>query len=250
MADAPEITVLNGAVRLVQAPNGFRTCLDSVMLAAACPAKAGQRVLDLGCGVGGAMFSLASRVADVHVTGVELLADVAVIARDNAALNGFDGRSAVICDDICQYRVSAPDARFDHVMCNPPFMEGGKHLRSPKEGKAIAHGGAGEHVSIKHWIDCAFHNMKPGGSISVIHRADTTDKIIQAFGKRFGAVEIMPLWPKAGVDAKRVIIRARKDRKSPAILRAGVVLHRDDGTYTAEADKILRDAAPLYADAM
>jgi len=87
--------------------------------------------------------------------------------------------------------------------------------------------------------------MKPGGSLSVIHRADQTDKIIQAMGKRFGAIEIIPLWPKIGVDAKRVIIRAIKDRKTPSMIRSGLVLHENDGGYTKGADLILKSAMPL-----
>jgi tRNA1(Val) A37 N6-methylase TrmN6 len=41
-------------------------------------------------------------------------------------------------------------------------------------------------------------------------------RIIQGLGRRFGAVEIIPFWPKSGEPAKRVIIQAIKDRKPPA----------------------------------
>jgi tRNA1(Val) A37 N6-methylase TrmN6 len=74
----------------------------------------------------------------------------------------------------------------------------------------------------------------------MIHRADMVDDIILAMGKRFGAIEILPLWPKVGREAKRVIIRARKNRRSPARISAGLVLHNEDGGYTTEAEKILR----------
>ncbi len=72
-----------------------------------------------------------------------------------------------------------------------------------------------------------------------------TDDIIQALGRRFGAVEIIPLWPRLGEAAKRVIVRARKDRQTPCTLHPGLVLHEAGGGYTPETDGILRDMAAL-----
>ena len=79
----------------------------------------------------------------------------------------------------------------------------------------------------------------------MIHQASMTDDIIQALGRRFGAVEIIPLWPHAGEAAKRVVIRARKDRQTPCTLHPGLILHKDEGGYTVETDGILRDMQPL-----
>lgn len=79
----------------------------------------------------------------------------------------------------------------------------------------------------------------------MIHRADMVDKIIQGLGRKFGAIEIMPLYPKIGQEAKRVIIRAIKDRKTSARLHAGIILHQENGGYTTAADAILRDGAAI-----
>jgi len=53
---------------------------------------------------------------------------------------------------------------------------------------------------------------------------------------------VFPLWPKRGVAAKRVIVRARKGIRTPLALSPGLVLHEEDGTYTEQADAILRGA--------
>jgi tRNA1(Val) A37 N6-methylase TrmN6 len=95
-------------------------------------------------------------------------------------------------------------------------------------------------MSVKDWIDAGFHLLQPGGSLTMIHRADALDRIVQALGRRFGGVELIPLWPHAGEAAKRIIVRARKDRKTPATVHAGIVLHDAKGEYTQEADRILR----------
>ncbi len=240
MSDHNEpIHVLNRRVALYQPAQGFRTSLDSVMLAAACPAKAGQSVLDLGCGVGSAGLCLASRVPGIHLTGVEIQADHVALAEKNAALNGVP--AAFTCADIRDYR-GAPQ---NHVICNPPFSEAGKHLPSPSSAKALARGHIEADCTLKDWIDAGFRNLKNGGSLTLIHMAAETHTIIQALGKRFGAVEIIPLWPRAGVPAKRVILRAIKNRKTQAVIHPGLVLHEADGAYTAAADRILRDGGAL-----
>lgn len=262
-----EIHVLDKKVRLLQPAQGFRTSLDSVMLAAACPARGGERVLDMGCGVGGASFCLLYRVPDCHVTGIDIQRLCIDLANKNKSLNNNTIRCEFICGDVCGYNVENPAERFDHVTCNPPYLEAGAHTQSPHEGKAIALGHShspaplyppslgeggggvperGKGGGLNDWLNAGFRNLKSGGTFTIIQRADMTDKIIQGFGKRFGAIEIIPLWPRQGAAAKRVIIRAIKDRKTPAVLHAGLVLHEADSGYTPEADRILRHAASLF----
>jgi len=242
IANAPEIHVLDHKVRLYQALDGFRTSLDSVMLAAACPAGAGDRVLDLGAGVGGASFCLLWRVKECSITGIEIQQSHADLATANIALNEAQGRAEFICADIRGY---TNENRFDHVICNPPYLEAGTYTPSPSAERATALGHADEETSLNDWIDAGFRNLKSGGSLTIIHRADYTDKIIQGLGRKFGAVEIIPLYSKPAQDANRVIIRAIKDRKTPAKLHAGVILHAENGDYTAAADAILRDGAAI-----
>ena len=240
MVNEPEeIFVLNRRVRLLQPPGGFRTSLDSVMLAASCPAGEGERVLDMGCGVGGAAFCLLERVKACHVTGVEIQGEYHALAERNIELNKVEGRAEFVCADIHGYEAE----RFDHVMCNPPYLEAGNYTEAEDAGRAVALGHDGD---VKGWIDSGFRLLKSRGSLTLIHRADMLDKIIQGMGRRFGAVEIIPLWPHAGEAAKRVIVRAVKDRRSPAVVHAGVVLHDEDGGYTKEADAILRDGCSIF----
>jgi len=58
--NSTEDALLGGRVRLLQAKVGYRAAIDPVLLAAAIPARAGQRVLDLGCGAGAASLCLAA----------------------------------------------------------------------------------------------------------------------------------------------------------------------------------------------
>ena len=242
MADPVEIHVLDHKVRLLQPLDGFRTSLDSVFLAAACPAQQGSRVLDLGCGVGGASFCVLARVQGSHVTGVEIQETHVDLARRNIPLNGAEGRAAFIHADVRHFAVAD---RFDHVICNPPYLEAGTYTPSPSGERALALGHEGTETLLQDWLDGGFHALVSGGSFTMIHRADMSDKIIQGLGRRFGAIEIIPLWPRTGQDARRVIVRAIKDRRTPARIRAGIVLHEQNGDYTVDADAILRGGGAI-----
>ena len=54
-----EDMLLDGRVKLAQPVDGLRTAIDAVLLAASVPVKAGQHVLDLGCGAGAVSLCLA-----------------------------------------------------------------------------------------------------------------------------------------------------------------------------------------------
>jgi tRNA1(Val) A37 N6-methylase TrmN6 len=245
-----EIQILNRRVRLLQPVGGFRTSLDSVMLAAACPAESGQSVLDMGAGVGGAAFCVLSRVPGCNVTGVEIQDEYHALAIRNISLNEAENQAEFVHADIMAFEAE----RFDHVICNPPFLEAGTYTPAEDAGRAMALGHGAPVVlarsdargeDLKAWIDAGFRLLKSNGSLTLIHRADCIDKIIQVLGKRFGAVEVIPLWPRCGEPARRVIVRAIKDRRSPALLHPGVVLHEADGAYTPEAERYLRQGEYL-----
>ena len=77
-------------------------------------------------------------------------------------------------------------------------------------------------------------------------RADRLNDALAALPKT--GVNILPLWPRAGMAAKRVILQARKGSRAPVGLLAGLALHEADGRYTAAAEAILRDGASLAMD--
>lgn len=237
------ITVLNGAVSLRQPNGGFRTSIDAVLLAAACTGSVGQSILDLGCGVGSAGLCALARINDTRLTGLEVQKSHVRIATENAQDNNLSERTVFIEGDVRDFR----DTGFDHVLCNPPYERVGAHLHSPSAAKAKAIGHTEEDIALEDWITCAFHCVKSGGSLTMIHKASEMQHLLQALGKSWGATEIIPLWPKQGREAKRVIIRTIKHRKSPARILPGLILHNHDGSYTEEAEAILRGGEALFA---
>jgi tRNA1(Val) A37 N6-methylase TrmN6 len=230
--------LLGGRLRLTQPKQGYRVAIDPILLAAAIDATAGERILDAGCGTGAAALCLATRALECTITGVERDAELAALARSNVAANGLDGRIAVIESALEDYA-----GTFDQVMTNPPFYESDTHTRSPQVTKATAHGETA--LDLAGWVKATAKLLKPGGRLTLIHRADRLGDILRAFEGRFGAAAIFPFWPRDGVEAKRILVSAIKGRRTLPRLLPGLVLHQEDGTYTAQAEAILRDAAAL-----
>ena len=63
---------LGGGIRIWQPKKGYRAGIDPILLAASVNVSAGQKVLDLGCGVGTASFAIGYRVKNVELYGIEI----------------------------------------------------------------------------------------------------------------------------------------------------------------------------------
>lgn len=242
-ANVDESTVLGGRVRLLQMDAGLRAGLDAVMVAAACPASAGDGVLDLGCGTGAAGLCVRARV-EVTLTGLDIQPELIDLARQSAQLNGWD--ASFICGDLRDKSLLPADA-FDHAVCNPPYNQPGQWYDTPDAVRSKQLGKKEGDAMLMDWIDCLQRVIRPHGSLAMIHRADHADRIIQALGTRFGALELWPLHPHKGEIASRLVIRALKNRKTPVKMYPGIVLHEMGGGWTQGVDDILTHGKPLIS---
>ena len=96
---------------------------------------------------------------------------------------------------------------------------------------------------VSHWIAAMLRHAKPGGRLSLIHKAERLPDILQALGSKAGGIRIVPLQSRAGEAAKRIIVSAIKGSRAPLVLAPGLVLHGDDGGYRPEIEAMLRDGA-------
>ncbi len=265
MAIPDDIYVLGGRVRVNQ-PAGFglRASMDSVLLAAACPACPGARVLDLGCGAGVAGLCVRARVPGIDLIGVDIEPALITLAQQNAQASDPHNLPKFWVMDIRarDFWACPPEDRVDHVVCNPPYLQPQAHSISPDpvRARALGHGAGqddkerGGENDLMAWVMAAHRALKPRGTLTMIHRADHLDRVLAAFGPRFGDVDVIPLWPRQGTSARRVIVRGVKDRRGPMTLHSGLVLHPDPGhegtqNWTIDAAKILKDMGGLYVEA-
>ena len=241
-----EDLLLGGRVRLRQARVGYRAGLDAALLAAACDARPGARLLEAGCGVGGALLAAATRRPDTLFVGVERDLAAAALARQNVDLNGLNARIEIVQGDVDQGFKALGLAPFDAVIANPPFFDDPAAIRGPhpaREGAYLADGG------LEAWTGFLLKAVREGGSITVIHRADRLADLLAGLGAKAGSFRIRPIHPFADEPAKRVLVRATKTGKAPLVLLSPLILHERGGAkHSDAAEAILRGEAALGWD--
>jgi tRNA1(Val) A37 N6-methylase TrmN6 len=243
-----EDAVLGGALRLRQPRRGHRVGHDAVLLAAACPALAGEHVVDLGAGVGAAGLALAARAPDIAVTLVEVDPGLAALAAENAALNGWAARvKSLTLDAAAQASAFAaaglPADSVARVLMNPPFNDPVRQRTSPDRRRRLAH--AAPRETLAGWIATAARLLRPRGTLTLIFRADGLIDLARVLDPAFGAVAILPVYPKPDQAAIRILVRATKASRAPLTLLPGLVLNDAQGHPTAQAEAVLRAGAIL-----
>jgi len=245
-AQLSEDAVLGGRLMLRQPRKGHRVGHDAILLAAACSAQPGDRVIELGSGVGAAGLAVARRVDDTSVVLVEIGQLLAELASANAERNGLADRVRSVCLDVTARQAAFAEAGLkagaaDLVLMNPPFNAA--QNPSPDPARRLAHA-AGEDT-LASWVGTATRLLRHGGVLTLIWRADSLYDVLAALAEDFGAVTVLPVHPKLQAPAIRVLVRAVKGARWPLAMLPGLVLAAADGKPTAQAEAVLRDGAVL-----
>ncbi len=235
--------LLDGRLTLAQPAKGYRAGLDAALLAAACDAPEGARVIEAGCGAGGALLAAAFRRPNVRFTGVERNAGAAALARHNARANGLADRVEILEADIASPFSRLGLAPFDAAISNPPFFDDPATLRAPHPAKReawMADDG------IAAWTGFLSKSVREGGSLTIVHQAERLADLLALLAPKCGSFQVRPIHPHADAPAKRVLVRAVKTGKAPLRLLPPLVLHpRDGAKHTDEAEAILRGRSGL-----
>lgn len=226
---------LNGRVIVRQPESGFRAGLDAVMLAAAVPD--GATALELGAGAGTASLCLAARLTSITITGIEIDRDLVQLANDNAAANFMQDRVRFAAANAFALPLEFK-REYDCVLVNPPFHGEGQASPEPGRARALMDDG-----TLGDWLQAGLKRTVSGGTFTAILRADRLNEALSALP--LAGVSVLPLWPKPRESAKRVLIQLRKGSGARFRLLPGLILHDDSGTYTPDADAILRGQAAL-----
>ncbi|WP_375449726.1 tRNA1(Val) (adenine(37)-N6)-methyltransferase [uncultured Devosia sp.] len=231
-----------------QPRHGFRAGLDSVLLGAAV-SPAATALLDLGCGVGTAGLVALTHNPNLAATLLDQNADMLALAQRNAHDNGFADRVTLIPADVAgkgadRRAAGLRDNAYSSVIANPPFFDSSGGTPAQQATRADARHMRAEHLDL--WVKTAAGAAAAGGEIIFIYPAASLVPLLAAFAARFGAMMVLPLVPRDGEPASRVLVRAIKGSRAPLTLLASRPLHEPEGrAFTAQFDAILRGTARL-----
>lgn len=242
---------LGGRIEALQPEGHHHAGLEAMLLSAAIPSDFAGTVVDLGAGVGVAGMAIAARATSSEVMLVERDPVAIEAARQSlvrAANAGFAARVKIVAADITapeSERVAAGLGRAfaNAIVMNPPFRHPAG-TRSPNPALRDAH--VLEEGALDAWVRTAASALKPAGRIVVIFRADGLDEVLAALGGRFGGIAILPIHPRADLDAGRILVAAEKGSRGPIRIIPGFTLHAGSGnTYVEAAEHVLRHGASL-----
>ncbi|KKB10890.1 hypothetical protein VE25_15655 [Devosia geojensis] len=238
---------LGGRLTVSQPRNGFRAGLDSVLLGAAVRIGT-QTLLDLGAGVGAAGLVALAHDDGLSATLVERDAQMLALAEANIEANGFTTRARTILLDVTAKGAERSAAglgsdSYGAVIANPPFFDAAAGTRAAAPRADARHMDEG---ALDLWVRTAATSAAPGGEIVFVYPAAGLGPLLAAFDQRFGAITILPLCPRPGEPASRVLARAVKGSRAPLTLLASRPIHADAGrAFTPEFDAILKGMVRL-----
>lgn len=245
----PEYTndyLLDKQVKILQPVDGYRASTDAVLLAGSVSGKLkNARILDVGSGTGAVSLCLAQRLQNdnVQICGLEIQPELAELSNLSAAQNNFSFVNFYNIDIRHKPQdTNLQPCSFDIVISNPPYSD--HDMPSPNKSKATAHNHTDFNLS--KWLAFCLKMAKPFGKIYLINRVEALSEIGAFFRGKAGNITILPIYSKAGQNAKRIIVSAQKDSKAPDCILPPFFVHNADGQYTAQAQKILRDGCGLF----
>lgn len=236
--------ILGGKITLFQPNKGFRVSIDSILLSST--VKKYKNCMEFGTGSGVILIYLSKKFPNANILGIEKESELVELAKKNLLENNISSNIAsVICTDLTnQLFLKEYNNKIDRIIMNPPYFSSDRVITSNNVYKASAR----YETNINQWFDAAFKKLKPKGYLSFVFRSENLDKVLSKLNISWGEIKIFPLWPKANIKSKLMIIQARKNAKSGVQVLPGLILHNNDGSYTEACNSVLNNKSDIQLD--
>ena len=232
--------------------SGHRAGSDAVFLAAAVPARAGDRVLDIGAGVGVAGLCLLARVPGVDVTAVEIDAKLCGACRAECRAEWFRATSSASSTaDVTapgkSLRAAGLHARRLRSAHRQPALPCRRQSKSSAGCRRAPPRMSCATGGLAAWMRFFAAMAAPKGLLTLIHRPDCLGELLaparRAVRRRR---RLSALSRGAAKPATRIIVQAEEGKPGRAqpSARASSCM-RQIGSYTEAAEAVLRGGEAL-----
>jgi|GEM_PF-387329 len=160
-------------VKIVQSPDGYHFTSDSVQLAEFVQCKAGEIVIDVGCGNGVISLIINDRFRPKKIAAVDISAKAAALAEQNFRLNQMTNVETY-CADVTEFHKTFGANLADVIVCNPPYFSNGQ--KSKNTGKAFARHDTA--LTLQALAGAATKLLKYGGLLYMCYPSAMTGKAV------------------------------------------------------------------------
>ncbi len=218
-----------GGLELIQDPKKFCFGVDAVFLSDFVRIRPGENVLDLGTGNGIIPVLLSAKTEARHITGLEIQADTAEMARRSVAHNHLEDRIDIVTGDIKEAAELFKPAFFDVITTNPPYMLVDHGMRNPDDAKAIA----------RHEVLCSLDDilresmrlMQDKSRFYMIHRPfRLTEIMIKMHQYKIEPKRIRFVYPYIDKEPAMVLIEGVRGAKPRVTVEPPLIIYDRNGT--------------------
>ncbi|MCR5699461.1 MAG: methyltransferase [Treponemataceae bacterium] len=234
-----KIEDLHTGQKLIQSEDLFKYGIDAVILSdfASKEIRNKNAVLDLGCGNGIISILLAETSRAEKITGLEIQAEAAQLARRNVELNSIEQKVSIVQGDIKEIKKLFEPCVFDSVVTNPPYMKESKGKKCANEKVAIARSEI--KCNLEDVIRASSFCLKSNGNFFMINRPDRLSETFVLLQKyNLGAKTLRLVCPQDKSEPTMFMIHAKKDFFPELKVMKNLVISNEDKTYTDEVMEI------------
>ena len=237
MAEETLDEILAGRLRVFQKKRGYRFSLDAILLADFVSLKSKSKAIDLGTGSGIIPLILATLFPQVVWVGLEIQAELAMLANKSIQLNRLQDHINIVHGDARKIKSIFSEHSFDAVTFNSPYRKINSGRVNPDQEKAIArHEIKG---SLKDFLQAAKYLLKPAGKVFTIYPAKRLAELVSCF--RANSIEpkrMKFVFSNVESSAEFVLAEGRTGSREELKIEPPLFIYDKDKKYTRQMNGI------------